>query len=157
MSRALTAARGGRGERAGGDDEYARAVGALAAILDGVVRHPDDEKRRRLRRANPRFHGDVARHDGGCEALFAAGFHLQTLAGGDALASSAGVPYDEDDGEVFLVLREPDPISDGLDAWSGFFDTLKESAARVAAEGRRSARAASSRQRPRRLARPPSR
>ena len=92
------------------------------------MRHPDDEKRRRLRRANARFHGDVARHDGGCEALFAAGFHLQTLAGGDALASSAGVPYDEDDGEVFLVLREPDPISDGLDAWSGFFDTLKESA-----------------------------
>ena len=44
------------------------------------------------------------------------------------------MPYDEDDGEVFLVLREPDPIADGLDAWSGFFDTLKESAARVAAE-----------------------
>ena len=22
------------------------------------------------------------------------------------------------------MLREPDPIADGLDAWSGFFDTL---------------------------------
>ena len=29
------------------------------------------------------------------------------------------------------MLREPDPVSDCLDAWSAFFDTLKESAARM--------------------------
>ncbi|KAH8085045.1 hypothetical protein JL720_7763 [Aureococcus anophagefferens] len=106
------------------DSDYGGAVKALMNILGAVVEKPDDDARRKLRCANEAFARDVDRHAGGRACLFASGFILTHR------STAAPAPDgDEDDDwvtwESFLILREPDPLSDGFDAWTAWFDNVK--------------------------------
>ncbi|RKP01653.1 hypothetical protein CXG81DRAFT_18593 [Caulochytrium protostelioides] len=51
-------------------------LSTLATLLGNVVAHPDEEKYRRLREANPRFRTAVLDVDGAPDVLLAAGFHV---------------------------------------------------------------------------------
>lgn len=84
------------------------ATVALGAILKAIVERPDDERRRKLRCANEAFRRDLG--DDARMALYAAGFVLVTRENRD---------------DDMLVMTEPDP-SVHLDAWTTWFDTLKE-------------------------------
>ena len=106
------------------DSDYGGAVKALMNILGAIVEKPDDDARRKLRCANEAFARDVDRHGGGRACLFASGFILTHR------STAAPAPDgDEDDDwvtwESFLILREPDPLSDGFDAWTAWFDNVK--------------------------------
>ena len=106
------------------DSDYGGAVKALMNILGAIVEKPDDDARRKLRCANEAFARDVDRHAGGRACLFASGFILTHR------STAAPAPDgDEDDDwvtwESFLILREPDPLSDGFDAWTAWFDNVK--------------------------------
>ncbi|CAK0811983.1 unnamed protein product [Prorocentrum cordatum] len=57
-------------------DEAARAdaVSTVFRLLHGVLSAPDDERKRRVRKANPAFHQKLGRHAAGVELLGAVGF-----------------------------------------------------------------------------------
>eukprot|EP00615_Pteridomonas_danica_P008284 CAMPEP_0114356720 /NCGR_PEP_ID=MMETSP0101-20121206/21151_1 /TAXON_ID=38822 ORGANISM="Pteridomonas danica, Strain PT" /NCGR_SAMPLE_ID=MMETSP0101 /ASSEMBLY_ACC=CAM_ASM_000211 /LENGTH=394 /DNA_ID=CAMNT_0001499249 /DNA_START=121 /DNA_END=1305 /DNA_ORIENTATION=+ len=111
------------------EDELKVALSGLAAILEALISHPDDESRRTINTQNEKFQLDIARF--GTEVLFAAGFKLKhTRCEGE---------YEDNGLAKFatrLVLREPDPFSD-IDQWTIWFDNLKAcsvTASRLASE-----------------------
>jgi len=57
------------------EDELKVALSGLAAILEALISHPDDESRRTINTQNEKFQLDIARF--GTEVLFAAGFKLK--------------------------------------------------------------------------------
>lgn len=68
--------------------------------------------------------------------LFASGFHLAHRSSGTG--PPPGDANDAEDDwvvwESFLVLREPDPLSDGFDAWTVWFENIKACHDRLKAE-----------------------
>ena len=117
-------------------EAYGDAVAALRDILEAIVEKPDDDARRRLRCANAAFARDVDNFDGGRQVLFSAGFQLTHRSSGVEPAQD----NEEDDWQVWeslLVLREPNPLSDGFDAWTAWFDNLKACHARLRDEAER--------------------
>ena len=117
-------------------DAYGDAVAALRDILEAIVEKPDDDARRRLRCANAAFARDVDNFEGGRQVLFSAGFQLTHRSSGVEPAQDD----EEDDWQVWeslLVLREPNPLSDGFDAWTAWFDNLKACHARLRDEAER--------------------
>ena len=112
------------------------AVAALRDILEAIIEKPDYDARRRLRCANAAFARDVDNFDGGRQVLFSAGFQLTHRSSGVEPAQD----NEEDDWQVWeslLVLREPNPLSDGFDAWTAWFDNLKACHARLRDEAER--------------------
>ena len=123
-------------EMASAGEAYGDAVAALRDILEAIVEKPDDDARRRLRCANAAFARDVDNFDGGRQVLFSAGFQLTHRSSGVEPAQD----NEEDDWQVWeslLVLREPNPLSDGFDAWTAWFDNLKACHARLRDEAER--------------------
>ena len=117
-------------------EAYGDAVAALRDILEAIVEKPDDDARRRLRCANAAFARDVDNFEGGRQVLFSAGFQLTHRSSGVEPAQDD----EEDDWQVWeslLVLREPNPLSDGFDAWTAWFDNLKACHARLRDEAER--------------------
>ena len=117
-------------------EAYGDAVAALRDILEAIVEKPDDDARRRLRCANAAFARDVDNFEGGRQVLFSAGFQLTHRSSGVEPAQD----NEEDDWQVWeslLVLREPNPLSDGFDAWTAWFDNLKACHARLRDEAER--------------------
>jgi len=80
----------------------------LLEIYTEVHKRPENELARKVKLENAKFHEEIGQHEGGKEALVAAGWSLQKL-----------------DGEKFLVLVEPNLETD-LDGWSTWFDRIKE-------------------------------
>mmetsp|Transcript_62917 Transcript_62917/g.169816 ORF Transcript_62917/g.169816 Transcript_62917/m.169816 type:complete len:367 (+) Transcript_62917:3-1103(+) len=72
-------------------DEAARAdaVSTVFRLLHGVLSAPDDERKRRVRKANPAFHQKLGRHAAGVELLGAVGF--EECDDTDAADAEAGV------------------------------------------------------------------
>lgn len=115
---------------------YGDAVAALRDLLDAIIEKPDDDARRRIRCGNDAFGRDVDRFAGGRQVLFSAGFQLTHRSSGVEPSQDEG----DDDWQVWeslLILREPNPLSDGFDAWTAWFDNLKACHARLRNEGER--------------------
>ena len=88
----------------------------------------------------------VDRFAGGRAVLFSAGFQLahRSAGGGGGGGDDAADGGDSDESssswvvwESFLILREPNPLADGFDAWTAWFDNLKACHARLADEATR--------------------
>eukprot|EP01012_Entosiphon_sulcatum_P052535 TRINITY_DN72198_c0_g1_i1.p1 TRINITY_DN72198_c0_g1~~TRINITY_DN72198_c0_g1_i1.p1 ORF type:complete len:331 (+),score=93.42 TRINITY_DN72198_c0_g1_i1:28-1020(+) len=68
---------------------------ALQGCLANVVSYPDEDQFKRIRKANPSFHEEIAQYEGAVGVLFAFGFREDYPVGG----------------ETMLVLHEPDALS----------------------------------------------
>lgn len=103
---------------------FARIVGALAAIVNGIAVEPADPVRRHLRATNEALRRDVTGTEEGEEALVAVGFRLREL--------KQPLPG------MYYVFPEED--TGNPDKWLAWFDGVKELAeylTRVAEEARR--------------------
>ncbi|KAG6602778.1 Dynein light chain [Phytophthora cinnamomi] len=84
----------------------------LLAVVSNICSSPENAAFRHIPKDNANFHADLGQYSGGHQCLLALGF--KELQQGDEAQPRA----------VF-VLEEPD-LSEDLDAWSNWFDELKE-------------------------------
>ncbi|KAK1946070.1 hypothetical protein P3T76_003118 [Phytophthora citrophthora] len=84
----------------------------LLTVVSNICSSPESAAFRHIPRDNANFHADLGQYVGGHQCLLALGF--KELQQGDEAQPKA----------VF-VLEEPD-LSEDLDAWSNWFDELKE-------------------------------
>jgi len=88
-------------------EEYRNALCSLHKLVEQMVKHPEEEKYRRIRRDHEGFLTDIGRFEGGIEFLIATGFFFTMV-----------------EGIKSLVCREPS-LETQLDAWSAWYDRLK--------------------------------
>ncbi|KAE9043712.1 hypothetical protein PR001_g3143 [Phytophthora rubi] len=91
---------------------FRQSLQKLLAVVSNICSSPENAAFRHIPKDNAHFHADLGQYAGGPQCLFALGF--KELQQGDEAHPRA----------VF-VLEEPD-LSEDLDAWSNWFDELKE-------------------------------
>ncbi|KUF77977.1 hypothetical protein AM587_10017362 [Phytophthora nicotianae] len=84
----------------------------LLAVVSNICKSPENAAFRHIPKDNVHFHADLGQYPGGHQCLLAMGF--KELQQGD-----------ETQPRTVFVLEEPD-LSEDLDAWSTWFDELKE-------------------------------
>lgn len=111
----------------------------LLEIYTEVHKRPENELARKVKLENAKFHEEIGQHEGGKEALVAAGWSLQKVRekckersarrtanpGATMSYSALATLVEQLDGEKFLVLVEPNLETD-LDGWSTWFNRIKE-------------------------------
>mmetsp|Transcript_41377 Transcript_41377/g.81059 ORF Transcript_41377/g.81059 Transcript_41377/m.81059 type:complete len:446 (+) Transcript_41377:190-1527(+) len=88
-------------------EDYKGALRTLHKLVNQLVKHPEEENHRRIRRDHEGFIRDIGRFAGGIEFLIAVGFGFSMV-----------------EGVKSLVCREPN-LEKELDAWSKWYDRLK--------------------------------
>ncbi|EGZ17764.1 hypothetical protein PHYSODRAFT_545237 [Phytophthora sojae] len=96
----------------GSEALYRQSLQKLLAVVSNICSSPENTAFRHIPKENAHFHADLGQYAGGHQCLLALGF--KELQQGDEAQLRA----------VF-VLEEPD-LSEDLDAWSNWFDELKE-------------------------------
>ncbi|KAL4158386.1 hypothetical protein PRNP1_004162 [Phytophthora ramorum] len=99
-------------ESTGGEMLFRQSLQKLQAVVSNICSSPENAAFRHIPKDNAHFHADLGQYTGGSQCLLALGF--KELQQGDETQS----------GTVF-VLEEPD-LSEDIDAWSDWFDELKE-------------------------------
>ncbi|CAI5736931.1 unnamed protein product [Hyaloperonospora brassicae] len=96
----------------GSEALYRQSLAKLFSVVSNICSSPENAAFRRIYKDNANFHADLGQYAGGHQCLLAMGFN--ELQQGDETQSRA----------VF-VMEEPD-LSEDLDAWSIWFDELRE-------------------------------
>ncbi|KAL3667066.1 hypothetical protein V7S43_008008 [Phytophthora oleae] len=99
-------------ESTGSEAVFRQSLLKLLAVVSNIVSSPENAAFRHIPKDNSHFHTDLGQYVGGHHCLLALGF--KELQQGDEAQPKA----------VF-ILEEPD-LSEDLDAWSNWFDELKE-------------------------------
>ena len=81
---------------------------ALHTVFQQIVKHPDNEQYRRIRRDHTQFIQDIGQYSGGIELLICAGFTIGMV----------------DNTIPSYICKEPNVETD-LDGWSNWYDLLK--------------------------------
>mmetsp|Transcript_23403 Transcript_23403/g.64941 ORF Transcript_23403/g.64941 Transcript_23403/m.64941 type:complete len:549 (-) Transcript_23403:59-1705(-) len=128
------------------DPDRIVALRSLCILFEQIQKHPEEVKKRKIKRSNPNFHRDIGRHEGGVELLVAAGFRPTMLpiadgesdtngsndgsGGGDGGGgSNEGMTEPGNDEEeppeiAFLISKEPN-LEHDMDGWMAWFDLNK--------------------------------
>ncbi|OQS05579.1 phosphatase 1 regulatory subunit [Thraustotheca clavata] len=88
--------------------QYPKTLKTLHTFLKNICNAPENALFRHVKQSNPFYDADIGQFPGGQDAMLAMGFKIVV----------------QDEVRVF-VMEEPDLAAD-LDAWSNWFDTLKE-------------------------------
>ncbi|KAG1709122.1 hypothetical protein DVH05_022754 [Phytophthora capsici] len=99
-------------ESTGSETVFRQCLQKLLTLVSNICSAPENAAFRHIPKDNAHFHADLGQYVGGHQCLLALGF--RELEQGDEAQPKA----------VF-VLEEPD-LSEDLDAWSNWFDELKE-------------------------------
>ncbi|KAI9979849.1 hypothetical protein PInf_024331 [Phytophthora infestans] len=94
------------------ETRFRQSLQKLLAVVRNICQSPENAAFRHIPRDNAHFHADLGQYPGGHQCLLAMGF--KELQQGD-----------ETQPRNVFVLEEPD-LSEDLDAWSSWFDELKE-------------------------------
>ncbi|KAF1778041.1 PUB domain [Phytophthora cactorum] len=110
--RGTPATAGGTGARTLERTLFRQSLQKLLAVVSNICKSPENAAFRHIPKDNTHFHADLGQYPGGHQCLFAMGF--KELQQGD-----------ETQPRTVFVLEEPD-LSEDLDAWSTWFEELKE-------------------------------
>ncbi|KAG3011122.1 hypothetical protein JG687_00008874 [Phytophthora cactorum] len=99
-------------EGTGSETLFRQSLQKLLAVVSNICKSPENAAFRHIPKDNTHFHADLGQYPGGHQCLFAMGF--KELQQGD-----------ETQPRTVFVLEEPD-LSEDLDAWSTWFEELKE-------------------------------
>ncbi|GMG16053.1 unnamed protein product [Phytophthora fragariaefolia] len=91
---------------------FRQSLQKLLAVVSNICSSPENAAFRHIPKDNPHFHADLGQYTGGHQCLLTLGF--KELQQGN-----------DNDPRMVFVLEEPD-LSQDLDAWSNWFDELKE-------------------------------
>uniref|UniRef100_A0AAV1UDM9 PUB domain-containing protein n=1 Tax=Peronospora matthiolae TaxID=2874970 RepID=A0AAV1UDM9_9STRA len=99
-------------ESTGSEVLYRQSLEKLFSVVSNICSSPENVAFRRIVKDNANFHADLGQYAGGHQCLLAMGF--KELQQGD-----------ETQPRTVFSMEEPD-LSEDLDAWSDWFDELKE-------------------------------
>ncbi|KAL7686129.1 putative PUB domain-containing protein [Plasmopara halstedii] len=99
-------------ESTGSEALFRQSVEKLLAVVNNICKSPDNTAFRQIPKDNMHFHADLGQFTGGYQCLLALGFKEMQQG-------------DENEPRFVFVMEEPD-LSEDLDAWSTWFDGLKE-------------------------------